>query len=61
MASAHVQQLHREMLAGVPGELPFLLHVSMPHDVTLRELRIECMYPADADTDAFARALAAQG
>jgi MmyB-like transcription regulator ligand binding domain len=34
---------------------------SMPPDVTLQELRIECMYPADAGTDAFARALAAQG
>jgi hypothetical protein len=33
---------------------------SMPHDVTL-QLRIECMYPADAGTDAFARALGAQG
>jgi len=34
---------------------------SMPHDATELGLRIECMYPADAGTDAFARALAAQG
>jgi hypothetical protein len=106
LASAHVHQLHREMLAGLRSEdasalldellsfpsvpfawrrfdptveIPLLLPLdlrrgqlranflssftsfSMPPDVTLQELRIECMYPADAGTDAFARALAAQG
>ncbi len=30
-----------------------------PHDVTLEELRIECMFPADAATDQFCRDLAA--
>jgi len=106
LGAAHVHQLHREMLAGVPGEesralldellsfpgvpfawrrfdptaeMPLLLPLdlkkgkiratflssftsfSMPHDATQRGLRIECMYPADAGTDAFARALAAEG
>ena len=77
LASAHVQQLHREMLAGLwPDDASALLDELLsfpsvpfawrrfdpqPHDVTLQELRIECMYPADAGTDAFARALAAQG
>jgi len=33
----------------------------MPHDATQQGLRIEFMYPADAGTEAFARALAAEG
>ena len=106
LAAAHVQQLHREMLAdpraeaaralldelmsfpGVPfawrrfdpaADIPPLLPLdlkkgqlratflssftsfSMPHNATELGLRIECMYPADAGTDAFARALAAEG
>jgi transcriptional regulator with XRE-family HTH domain len=30
-----------------------------PYDITLEELRIECMFPGDASTDAFCRELAA--
>lgn len=31
-----------------------------PHDVTLDELRIECAFPADKETEQFCRALAAR-
>ena len=33
--------------------------LATPRDVTLEQLRIECFYPADAETDATARRLAA--
>ena len=105
LASAHVQQLHREIMAsprpedegklldellsfpGVPAawrrfdataDIPSLLPLdlrkgdlratflssftafSMPHEAAQQGTRIECMYPADASTDAFARGLAAR-
>ena len=42
------------------GFFSTLTMLATPRDVTLEELRIECFYPADGETEAAARRLAGQ-